>query len=318
MQDAFAVLFFVSVGMLIDPTILLQQPGRVAATVGVIWLGNAVAASVLMVLLGHSLRASLRLGASLGQIGEFSFILAGLGVSIGVLTDDGRSLILAAALVTIVLNPLLFRAMDALGVLISRRPKLLDRLERQREPRMMATDVYAAMRPDHAILVGYGRVGRTIGDALHRAGIPFVAVEGERRVVEAMRTLGVPVIYGDATQSTVFSQTHPERAKLLVIATPDPYQARHIVSMARARNPGIQIIVRTHSDEEQTLFEGLGAKALMGERELSYGMAHQSLRMLGCDDDRADDVLTSLRGGGRMMTQEFSSLMPPPAAPGRV
>ena len=317
MQDAFAVLFFVSVGMLIDPAILLEHPGRVAATVGVIWLGNAVASSVLMVLLRHSLRASLRLGASLGQIGEFSFILAGLGVSIGVLSEEGRSLILAGALVTIVLNPLLFRAMDALGVVIAGQPGLLDRLERQREPRMMATDVYAAMRPDHAILVGYGRVGRTIGDALHRAGIAFVAVEGERRVVEAMRTLGVPVIYGDATQSAVFSQTNPERAKLLVIATPDPYQARHIITMARARNPDIAIIVRTHSDEQQALFERLGAKALMGERELSYGMAYESLRMLGCDDDRADDVLASLRGGARMMTREFSSLMPPPTPSGR-
>jgi CPA2 family monovalent cation:H+ antiporter-2 len=318
MQDAFAVLFFVSVGMLIDPVILLQQPGRVGATVGAIWLGNTIVASMLMVLLRHSLRASLRLGASLGQIGEFSFILAGLGVSIGVLPEEGRSLILAAAFVTIVLNPLLFRAMDALGAAIARRPRLLDRLERQREPRMMATDVYAATRPDHAILVGYGRVGRTIGDALQRAGIPFVAVEGERRVVEAMRTLGVPVVYGDATQPTVFSQTHPERAKLLVVATPDPYQARHIVTMARARNPEIAIIVRTHSDEEQMLFERLGAKALMGERELSYGMAYHSLRMLGCEDDRADDVLAALRGGGRMMTQEFSSLMPPPTPSGRV
>ena len=317
MQDAFAVLFFVSVGMLIDPMILLEQPGRVAATVGVIWLGNAVAASVLMVLLRHSLHASLRLGASLGQIGEFSFILAGLGVSIGVLSPEGRSLILAAALVTIVLNPLLFRTMNALGTVIARRPRLLDRLERQREPRMMATDVYAAMRPDHAILVGYGRVGRTIGDALYRAGIPFVAVESERRVVEAMRTLGVPVIYGDATHPAVFAQTHPERARLLVIATPDPYHARHIIAMARTRNSEISVIVRTHSDEEQTLFERLGAKALMGERELSFGMAYQSLRMLGCDDDRADDVLASLRGGGRMLTREFSSLMPPPSPTGR-
>jgi len=317
MQDAFAVLFFVSVGMLIDPEILITEPARVAATVGVIWLGNAVAASVLMVLLRHSLRASLRLGASLGQIGEFSFILAGLGVSIGVLSPEGRSLILAAALVTIVLNPVLFRAMDALGNVIARRPRLLDLLERQHEPRMMATDVYAAMRPDHAILVGYGRVGRTIGDALQRTGFAFVAIEGERRVVEAMRTLGVPAIYGDATLATVFEQAHPERAKLLVIATPDPYHARHIISLARARNPTIDIIVRTHSDEEQTLFERLGATALMGERELAFGMAYHSLRSLGCDDDRADDILAGLRGGGRMMTREFSSLMPPVTPTGR-
>ncbi|MES2522313.1 MAG: cation:proton antiporter [Gemmatimonadota bacterium] len=315
MQDAFAVLFFVSIGMLIDPTILLSQPLRVAATAGVVWIGNGVAAAVLMVLLRHPLRPSLRLGASLGQIGEFSFILAGLGVSIGVLSEEERSLVLAAALVTIVLNPLFFRLLDGVGGAIARTPGLLARLERQREPRMMATDVYAAMQPNHAILIGYGRVGRTIGDALQRMGVPFVAIESERRVVEAMRTIGVPAIYGDATQSAVFEQAHAEYAKLLVIATPEPYHARHIISMARSRNPEIDIIVRTHSDEEQTLFERLGvSRAMMGERELAFGMAYHSLRSLGCDDDRADDIISGLRGGGRMPTREFSTLMPPPNA----
>ncbi|HYW49354.1 MAG TPA: cation:proton antiporter, partial [Gemmatimonadaceae bacterium] len=286
MQDAFAVLFFVSVGMLIDPSILLTQPLKVAAAVGIVWVGNGIAAAALMVLLRHPLRQSLRLGASLGQIGEFSFILAGLGVSIGVLSEEGRSLVLAAALVTIVLNPLFFRALDGIGAAIARAPKLLVRLERQREPRMMPTDVYAVMQPDHAILVGYGRVGRTIGDAMQRMGVPFVAIESERRVVEAMRTIGVPAIYGDATQGAVFEQANAQHAKLLVIATPEPYHARHIISMARSRNPGIEIIVRTHSDEEQTLFERLGvSRAMMGERELAFGMAYHSLRSLGCDDD---------------------------------
>ncbi len=313
MQDAFAVLFFVSVGMLIDPLILWTQPLRVIATVAVVWIGNALAAAILMVLLRHPLLASLRLGASLGQIGEFSFILAGIGVSMSVLPEDGRSLILAAALVTITLNPLLFAAAGWIATSISSRPALADRLERQRAPRMLVTDVHAAMRPDHAILVGYGRVGRTIGDALQRAGIPFVAIESERRVVEAMRTLGVPTIFGDATRSVVFEQAHPKRAKVLILATPDPYHSRHIVSMARASNPEISIIVRTHSDEEHQLFERLGVdKVLFGERELAFGMAYQSLRSLGCDDDSADDVISGLRGGERMGTREFSTLMPPP------
>ena len=182
---------------------------------------------------------------------------------------------------------------------------------------MMATDVYAATRPDHAILVGYGRVGRTIGDAMQRMGVTFVAVESERRVVEAMRTIGVPAIYGDATRAGIFDQAHPEHARLLIIATPDPYHARHVITMARARNPTIDIVVRTHSDEEQQLFERLGAKSLMGERELAFGMAYHSLRALGCDDDRADDIVNQLRGGERMHTREFSSLMPPPTPSGR-
>ncbi|MBC8090138.1 MAG: cation:proton antiporter [Phycisphaerae bacterium] len=318
MQDAFAVLFFVSVGMLLDPSVFLTAPGRVAAAVGVILLGNAVVSAVLMVLLRHPLGASLRLGASLGQIGEFSFILAGLGVSIGVLDEAGRSLILAAAFATIVLNPAVFFAMSRMADWLTRYPKVVDRLERQKAPRMIATDLYAAQVVGHAIIVGYGRVGRTIGDALTRVGRPFIAIEQDRRTVEAMRTLGVATIYGDATRPGMLDHANPQLASLLVIASPDPYHARHVIELARKKNPGIDIVVRTHSDKEQELFEALGvSKALMGERELAFGMAHHSLRSLGYEEDRADFVIAGLRGGDRMHTREFSSLMPPPTPSGR-
>ncbi|MBL0170405.1 MAG: cation:proton antiporter [Gemmatimonadaceae bacterium] len=318
LQDAFAVLFFVSVGMLIDPLVLLMEPLRLVETVAVVLIGNTVASTVLMVLLRHPLRASIRLGASLGQIGEFSFILAALGVSLGVLSEDARSLLLGAALLTIALNPLVFAVLDRLGAWIASHPRLLDHLERQKAPRVMATDLHVAMLPDHAILVGYGRVGRTIGDAMQRMGVPFVAIEQDRRVVEAMRTIGVSTIYGDATLSGILGYAHPERARLLVVASPDPYHARHIISLARSKNPAIDVIVRTHSDQEQQLFESMGvSKALMGERELAFGMAYHSLRALGAEDDRADDIVQQLRGGARMPTQEFSTLMPPPAPSGR-
>lgn len=318
MQDAFAVLFFVSVGMLLDPMVFLTAPGKVAATVGVILLGNAIVASILMVLLRHPLGASLRLGASLGQIGEFSFILAGLGVSIGVLDELGRSLILAAAFATIVLNPLVFFALSRTADWLTRYPKLLDRLERQKAPRMIATDLYAAQVAGHAIIIGYGRVGRTIGDALSRVGKSFIAIEQDRRTVEAMRTLGVATVYGDATRPGMLELANPQLASLLVIASPDPYHARHVIELVRKKNPKIDIVVRTHSDAEQELFEALGvSKALMGERELAFGMAHHALRSLGFDDDRADFVVAGLRGGDRMHTREFSSLMPPPSPSGR-
>ena len=317
MQDAFAVLFFVSAGMLIEPSILLQQPLKVLATIGVIIVGNSLVSAALLVMLRHPLGASLRLAASLGQIGEFSFILAGLGVSLGVLSDEGRSLILASALCTIVLNPALFWAMDRLATWISRHPRLLDRLERLKAPRLVTTDLWMATPANHAILIGYGRVGRTIGEAFVRVGVPFIAIEQDRRVVEAMRTLGVTAVYGDATRPGILDYARPEFARLLVIATPDPYHARHVIELARARNPHIDIIVRTHADTEQAFFEQLGvSKALMGERELAFGMAYHSLRAAGCDDDRADDVIASLRGGTRMSTREFSSIMSgdPPTA----
>jgi CPA2 family monovalent cation:H+ antiporter-2 len=311
MQDAFAVIFFVSAGMLIDPNVLLEQPGRVAATVAVIWVGNTAAAAMLLVLLRHPLGAALRLGASLGQIGEFSFILAGLGVSLGVLPEEGRSLILAAALCTIVLNTPLYVALDRLSDWLARYPKLLDRLERQKAPRLMATDMWMATPANHAILIGYGRVGRTIGEAFQRVGVPFIAIDQDRRVVDTLRTLGITSILGDATRPGILEHAKPEFARLLVIATPDPYHARHVIELARAKNPDIDIIVRTHADLELEFFERLGVqKALMGERELAFGMAYHSLRSVGCDDDRADDVIQALRGGARMPTREFSTILP--------
>ena len=310
MQDAFAVIFFVSTGMLLDPEVLLQAPGKLVAVLGVILIGNALWSAALMVLLKHPFAAAVRIGAAFGQIGEFSFIMAALGVSLGVLAEEGRSLILAAALVSIVLNPLLFWAAEQAIRFVARYPKLLDRLERQKAPRMVATDMFMATPANHAILIGYGRVGRTIGEAFQRVGLPFVAVDQDRRTVEAMRTLGVAAVYGDATRPGILEHARPEFAKLLVVASPDPYHARHIIELVRKHNPHIDVIVRTHADTEQEFFERLGVnKALMGERELAFGMAYHALRSAGCDDDRADDVIAQLRGGGRMHTREFAQVM---------
>ncbi|MBU6366186.1 MAG: cation:proton antiporter [Gemmatimonadetes bacterium] len=311
LQDAFAVIFFVSVGMLIDPRILLQEPLRVLATSGVVVLGNTVAVALLLVLLRHPVGPSLRLGAAFGQVGEFSFILAGLGVEMGVLAEEGRSLILAAALVTIVANPALFALTRLLAAWLARFPRFMDRVEGTAEPRVATTALFQAVPRDHVILVGYGRVGRTIGDALQRRGVSFVAIEQDRRVLEVMRSLGVVALYGDATRPDILALAHPETARLLVVATPDPYHAQAVIERARAANPALQVVVRTHGDEEQALFERMGVqRALMGERELAYGMAYHSLRAMGCTDDQADDVIDGLRNGGRMATTEFRAMLP--------
>ncbi|MEP6779500.1 MAG: cation:proton antiporter, partial [Gemmatimonadaceae bacterium] len=318
MQDAFAVLFFVSVGMLLDPNVFLTSSARIAATVGIVVLGNSVVATILMVLYRQSLGTALRLGASLGQIGEFSFILAGLGVSIGVLPEQGRSLILAAAFVTIVANPFLFSIVSGIGNWLDNHSKIADLLERQKAPRMIATNLYAAQPMNHAIIVGYGRVGRTIGDALTRAKKPFVAIEQDRRTVEAMRALDVVTVYGDATRHGILDLANPDLATVLIIAAPDPFHARHVIELARKKNPTIDIVVRTHSDQAQELFESMGVrKSLMGERELAFGMALVSLQSLGIREDKADLIVSTLRGGDRMPTKEFSALMPRPRPDGR-
>ncbi|MFO0074341.1 MAG: cation:proton antiporter [Gemmatimonas sp.] len=316
MQDAFAVIFFVSTGMLLDPGILLNAPGKLLAVLGVILVGNAIWSTVLMILLRHPFASAVRIGAAFGQIGEFSFIMAALGVSLGVLAEEGRSLILAAALVSIVLNPLLSWAAEQLITVVSRHPALLDRVERHKAPRMVATDLFMATPVNHVIVIGYGRVGRTIGEAFQRVGVPFVAIEQDRRVAEARRTLGGAAVSGAPPRPGILEHARPEYARLLVVASPDPYHARRIIELARVRNPDIDIIVRTHADTEQEFFEQLGVgKALMGERELAFGMAYHALRSAGCDDDRADEVIAQLRGGGRMPTREFSQMLMTGEAP---
>jgi CPA2 family monovalent cation:H+ antiporter-2 len=302
LQDAFAVLFFISVGLLFDPSILVREPLRVLATVAVVLVGNALAALVLLVRLGHPARSALTVAASLGQIGEFSFILAGLGSALGLLPVEARSLLLAAALVTITANPLLLSASDAVDRWLATRPDVLDRVERHAAgPRAAADDATAASPlQGHAVLIGHGRVGRTIAQALARESLPYVVVERDRRTVEALRERGVPAVFGDAARPGVLAHAHPEHARVVVVAAPDPYHARHIVDLARRARPGIDAVVRTHSAEEQAYFERLGiGHALMGEHQLALGMARYALTALGCDEQRAERTVQALaqRGG---------------------
>ncbi|MGZ8470808.1 MAG: YbaL family putative K(+) efflux transporter [Gemmatirosa sp.] len=300
LQDAFAVLFFVSVGMLFDPGILAREPVRVLATVAVVLAGNALAALVLLVRLGHPARSALTVAASLGQIGEFSFILGGLGTTLGLLPVEGRSLLLAAALVTIAANPLLLFAADHIERWLAAHPDVLDRVERRAStpPTAASTSAETPMH-GHAVLVGHGRVGRTIAQALERESMPYVVIERDRRTVEALRERGVPAVFGDAARPGVLAHAHPERARVVVVAAPDPYHARHIVDLARRAHPGIDAVVRTHSAEEQAYFERLGiGHALMGEHQLALGMARYALAALGCDEQRAERTVEALAHGG--------------------
>ena len=294
LQDAFAVLFFVSVGMLFDPVIVVRRPLAVLATVLAIVVGNAVVTAAVLVALRHPVRPALRLGAAFGQVGEFSFVLAGLGVGLGLLPAEGRSLILAAALITMTGNSFLVSATAPLDRWLERRPAVLDRLERPHAgvpavPEEAAGGSAAWAPPrEHVVLVGYGRVGRTVGAALERAEIPFVVIEQDLRTVEQLRRRGVPVVYGDASRPGILAHARPDRARLLVVAAPDPYHALRILELARGANPGIDTVVRTHRDDEQALFERLGVgRAVMGEHELAVGMTDYALRAMGHGGDGA-------------------------------
>jgi CPA2 family monovalent cation:H+ antiporter-2 len=296
LQDAFAVLFFVSVGMLFDPTVLVRQPLHVLATVLIILIGKSVAAFGIVLLFRYPVRTALLISASLAQIGEFSFILAGLGVSLGLIPEASRSLVLAGAIISITMNPVLFGLVDPIDRWLRARPRLLDALERSGgAPNVVATAPPVSLH-DHAIIIGYGRVGGTIGETLSRNGVPYAVIERDRVMVESLRKRGVQSVFGDAARAGLLEQVHVDTARILIVTAPEPYHARRIVELARQINPDIVTVVRTHSDAERLYLERLGVgRAVMGERELAFGIAHFALVSLGRTDDEADVIIDGVR-----------------------
>jgi len=279
LQDAFAVLFFVSVGMLFDPDIVVSHPLRVMATVAVIMLGKPVAAMVLVLGYRYPVRAALTVAASLAQIGEFSFILASLGMSLEILPKAGQSLILAGAVLSIALNPILFTALVPLEKWLLRKPGFATRLETAANPLAeLPTSTERRYLSRQVVLVGWGRVGKRIAAALTAEAIPFVVAEENREFVETLRERGIPAVWGDATEASVLIQAHIRDANALVIATPETIHVRKMVNIARTLNPAIQIVVRSHNAAEAELLESEGAgKVFVGESELANAMVRHLL-----------------------------------------
>jgi len=287
LRDAFSVLFFVSIGMLFDPEVLIREPLKALVVVAIIVFGKSLAAFLLVLAFRYPLNTALTVSASLAQIGEFSFILAGLGVSLGLLSSEGQSLILAGAFVSIALNPLVFQAIEPAQAWIRSRSKLARVLERPDDPLAeLPTTVDLKQLTGQVVLVGYGRVGRRIGEALVQRKVPFVVAEQNRELVEGLRKRGVPAVSGDASDPAVLIQAHIARARMLVIATPDAFHARKMIGIARMLNPGIDTVVRTHSEEEADLFrkENVG-KVFMGEHELALGMTRHVLERIADESE---------------------------------
>ena len=275
LQDAFAVLFFVSVGMLFDPRILVEQPLHVLATVGVIVIGKWLAAVALVLLLRYPVRTALVVAAGLAQVGEFSFILAGLGLALGLLPKEGQSLMLAGAIISIAVNPLVFGAIAPIETWLLRRRVLAGHGSAAGNPLAeLPTSTDRKYLARQVVLVGWGRVGKHIAGALQDAAVPCVVAEANREFVEALRGAGQPAVWGDATESAVLIQAHVATARVLVIATPESLHVRQIVETARALNPGIEVVVRSHNAQEAVLLERDGAGTVfVGERELARSMA---------------------------------------------
>ena len=284
LRDAFSVLFFVSIGMVVNPHILIDHPFQVMLVVLIAIIGNLVAALVVVLVLKYPLSTALSIAVSLGQIGEFSIILAGLGLALGLLQSDGVSLILAAVLISISLNSFLFAAIEPLRRWVLDKSAVARRLEMRQDPFAelpMSTD--RKFLEGQVVLVGYGRVGRRIAQAMDARNIPYVVVEQNREVVEDLRRAGRAAVSGTASEPEVLIQAHIAQAAMLVVATPSSLHFRSMADTARTLNPDIEILLRSHSEDDTVLLtkEGIGT-VFFGEEELATGMsAHVERRFLG-------------------------------------
>ena len=280
LRDAFAVLFFVSVGMLFNPHTLWNAPWLMLATLSIIVIGKSAAAFAIMRSFGYSSGIALTISASLAQIGEFSFILAEQGVKLDLLPAQGRDLILAGAILSIMLNPLIFAAVDRLHLRLERagadtRPRA-PTYPRATDPMGASQTTKTTALKDHTILVGFGRVGRIVGRALQGNGQPFLVIELADAPIVELRKAGVEMIEGNAAHRDTLKSANLAGAKYLVIAIPETFEAGQIVQQARAANPNVQIIARAHSDEEVDYLTSLGADTvIMGEREIARGMVEK-------------------------------------------
>ena len=266
LRDAFAVLFFVSVGMLFDPMILIAHPWQVLATFLTVTVGKSLAAFVIVRAFGHPTGTALTISTSLAQIGEFSFILAGLGVQLAILPETGRDLILAGALLSIVANPFLFSWLD-------------------RWQAKQAQDAPATVEPElppgpplqldgHAIVIGYGRVDSALAQLLRSRGVPVLVIDDNGDHVAKAHAAGIPGIRGSAAADRVLAEARPEQAKIAILAIPQPLEAGEALAKLRALNPSLTLLARAHSDAEvKHLLEHGADGAVLTERELAYSLA---------------------------------------------
>jgi CPA2 family monovalent cation:H+ antiporter-2 len=264
LRDAFAVLFFVSVGMLFDPSIVMRHPWAVASTVLIIVVGKSLGAWLIVLAFGHPRKTALTISASLAQIGEFAFMLAQLGVTLGLLSIESRDIILAGAILSIIINPVLFAALD-------RSVLRADRAARVPQP--------SVGLKDHVVLVGHGRVGSIVSDALRQADQPVAVIEENEAIIQALQEESVYAVHGRAEAGGVLESANLASARLLICAIPHVFEAGQVIERSRSLNPSLRILARAHSDAEVEHLTRHGADmVVMGEREIARRMIESAAR----------------------------------------
>ncbi|MDC5354211.1 cation:proton antiporter [Acinetobacter baumannii] len=282
LREIFSILFFVSVGMLFDPHILIERPLHILTVIAIIMVGKTLAAMALVLFFRYPINTALTVGASLAQIGEFSFILATLGVSLGLLTLEAQNLILAGALFSITLNSFIFSAIEPVQRWIRERSHLARLLERSGDPLAMLPDeVDQSYLRDQVVIVGYGGVGRRITENLINQNIKVVIAEENREIVEKLRQANIAAVSGVATEPGVLIQAHIMHARLLVISPMDILDIHRIVDIAKQLNPQIQVLICAESKEEAVVIrdEHIG-EVFYAKEEMAKNMSHHILNQI--------------------------------------
>ncbi len=307
LRDAFAVLFFVSVGMLFHPAIMLDAPLAVLATVLIIVIAKSAAAFIVVRAFGQSRDTALMVTASLAQIGEFSFILASLGMVLGVLPGEGRDLILAGAIISILFNPLLFSALD--GYFAGREAAEPDEAIAEDDTKEVEEDATPTCEPiaptsltDHVVLIGHGRVGRFVSNVLRERGTPLYIIEDDPDDVAVLRDQGVEALNGNAADPEVIESANLGEARCLLVAIPDAFEGGQVIEQAHTINPELRIVARAHSNAEIDHLAKHGASfVVMGEHEIAKAMiediGHQDVPIKKEEaGDRAAPPAAAVRG----------------------
>jgi CPA2 family monovalent cation:H+ antiporter-2 len=272
LRDAFAVLFFVSVGMLVDPMILTREPHLVAAAVLIAVIGSPLAVLAVVLAFRYPLSSALTIAVSLAQIGEFSFILSGLGATLGILPKAGRDLVLAAAILSILLNPLLFAMLDQLAPLLRGHDQR--RTSTPASPiSQSGQEIASTNLRGHAVLVGFGRVGSLIGAALRERNVPFLVIDERSNTIEHLKSKGIEGISGNADDQRVQNAANLGGARWLISAIPNPFEASSLIEAGRSVNPDLIIIARAHAEAEVAHLKNYGADyIILGEQETAKEM----------------------------------------------
>lgn len=306
LRDTFACLFFASIGMLIDPLLLLNNLGAILGLVTLVMVGKAAIILPIVLRFGYSLPTAILASFGLNQIGEFSFVLALEGYEMGLISDRPYALLLGTTAITLMLTPLWMNLAPRVARNLDRIPLIQPYLRRLGEPKLLS--VPEGLQ-DHVIVAGYGRVGQVLVNILLSQGYEVLVVENSEAAVQRLRVRGIPFVFGDADSELVLEKTHLHQAKALAIALPDPTSTRLLLQRALAHVPDLDVIVRSHNNQEIDLLTQMGAREVVQpEFEAALELGAHLLRTLGEPPLQITAVLSWIR------RDRYRSIRPRPEA----